>query len=286
MDEPPSDVRYAEPDFDLLPDGSPLPEVEPCELTPELLRAGILRSGCLLVRGLVDRSEAERLVKEIDRALVVRQGGDPSAPEGYYEAFEPGAPFDLAPERGWVSHAGGLWAADSPRLMYDVLEAFERGGLKRVIGGYLGEHPALSVNKCTLRKVTPDIRGGFEGSVWHQDGAFLGKVRALNVWLSLSHCGDQAPGLDIVPRRLDGVVPTGTEGAIFDWSVSQAVAEEAAGAVPILRPIFEPGDVLLFDELFLHATAADPEMPNTRYAVESWFFGPSAFPADYVPLAF
>ena len=53
----------------------------------------------------------------------------------------------------------------------------------------------------------------------------------------------------------------------------------------IMRPVFEPGDVLLFDELFLHATAAEPDMPNMRYAVESWYFGPSAFPAGYAPLA-
>jgi hypothetical protein len=139
------------------------------------------------------------------------------------------------------------------------------------------------VNKSTLRRVTPDVGKGF--SLWHQDGAFLGDVRALNVWLSLSRCGDVAPGLDIVPRRIDHVLPTGTEGAIFDWSVSQAVVEEAAGDVAIARPIFEPGDVLLFDDLCVHATAAEPEMPNPRYAIENWFFGPSGFPGNYAPLA-
>ena len=113
----------------------------------------------------------------------------------------------------------------------------------------------------------------------------MGEVNALNVWLSLSRCGDEAPGLDIVARRLDHVVPTGTEGAVFDWSASQAVAEEAAGDAGIARPIFEPGDALLFDELLLHATAAEPDMPNVRYAVESWFFGPSGFPPEYAPLA-
>ena len=52
-----------------------------------------------------------------------------------------------------------------------------------------------------------------------------------------------------------------------------------------MRPIFEPGDVLLFDELFLHATATSPEMDRPRYAVECWFFGPSAYPEGYAPLA-
>jgi len=105
------------------------------------------------------------------------------------------------------------------------------------------------------------------------------------VWVALSRCGDVAPGMDLVPRRLDGIAPAGTEGAVFEWSVSQAVAEEAAGEAGIVRPVFEPGDVLLFDELFLHATAATPEMTQPRYAVECWFFGPSAFPEGYAPLA-
>ena len=62
--------------------------------------------------------------------------------------------------------------------------------------GYLGEPPLLSVHKTTLRKADPSV-----GGAWHQDGAFMGDVRALNLWLSLSRCGDEAPGLDIVPRR-------------------------------------------------------------------------------------
>ena len=62
----------------------------------------------------------------------------------------------------------------------------------------------------------------------------MGDVRALNVWLSLSRCGDEAPGMDVVPRRLDHIVPTGTEGAMFEWSVSEQVAEEAAGETGVL----------------------------------------------------
>ncbi len=52
-----------------------------------------------------------------------------------------------------------------------------------------------------------------------------------------------------------------------------------------MRPIFDPGDALLFDEVFLHQTGSDPEMPNPRYAIESWFFGVSSYPTDYAPIA-
>jgi hypothetical protein len=274
-------ASFPEPDFDGLADG-PLPELEPAGLTPELLRAGILRDGAVLVRGLLDPALATGFAAEIERAFDARTalGAGGGAEEGYYEEFEPGPPVDLESEREWVTD-GGLWAADSPKLMFEMLEAFERSGLRAVIHGYLGETPAISIQKCTLRKVNPDT-----GTGWHQDGAFLGEVRALNVWVALSRCGDEAPGLDVVARRLDEIVPTGTEGAIFDWSVAPDVVERVAGPGGVVRPIFEPGDVLLFDEMNLHSTAADPSMPNPRYAIESWFFGLSGFPAEYVPLAF
>jgi hypothetical protein len=282
VESPPPRPGYPTPEPDGVMGASALPEVSAEALTPELLRAAILHSGSLLVRGLVPEQEASRLAEGIERAFAARDaalaGGSPD--EGYYEEFAPVPPYEFV-ERPWVAESGGVAGADSPRLMFQMLDIFDRAGLRSVITAYLGERPALSVQKCTLRKTEPS-----SGGEWHQDGAFLGDVRALNVWLSLSHCGDDAPGLDIVPRRLDHTAPTGTEGALFDWSVSPAVAEELAGDAGIVRPIFEAGDVLLFDELFLHKTAADPKMPNPRYAVESWFFGPSAYPGKYAPLSF
>jgi hypothetical protein len=278
-----AEASFPEPAFDRLPDrNGGLAGVAPGDVTPELVRAGILRDGCLLIRGLVDPAEAQQLAGEIDKSFAARDAeqaggeGDPA----FYSEFLPDPRFRESLGRDWVAGGGGLWAADSPRVLFRMLDTFERGRLLDVIGGYLGEPPVVSVQKCTLRRVDPDAGAG-----WHQDGAFMGDVRALNVWLSLSHCGDTAPGMDVIPRRLDGIVPTGTEGAIFDWSVSPQVIEETAGETGVLRPIFEPGDVLLFDELFLHSTAADPSMPNSRWAIESWFFGASAAPSDYSPLS-
>jgi hypothetical protein len=277
-------AEYPEPAFDRLPDrNGGLAGIPPDQLTPEVVRAGILRDGCLLVRGVLSRDDADHLVEQINAAFDARaalQAGR-AADAGYYHEFVPDPRF-LGEEGGrdWVAGGGGLWVADSPHLMFEMLACFDRAGLTRVINDYLGERPTISVQKCTLRKVDPDAGHG-----WHQDGAFMGDVRALNVWLALSRCGDESPGMDIVPKRLDRIVPTGTEGAIFNWSVSPQVAEEAAGETGILRPIFEPGDVLLFDELFLHSTAADPSMRKSRLAIESWFFGGSASPGEYAPLA-
>jgi hypothetical protein len=282
-DDPESDPSYPEPAFEQLPDrNGDLAGVAPEQLSPELIRAGILRDGCLLIRGLVDPDAALALAGDIDRAFEARDAsiGGGSGDPAFYNEFVPAPAFRASLGRDWVAGGGGLWAADSPRLLFEMLDTFDRAGLREAIRGYLGEPPVISVQKCTLRRVDPDAGRG-----WHQDGAFMGDVRALNVWLSLSRCGDEAPGMDVVPRRLDHIVPTGTEGAIFEWSVSEQVAQESAGEAGVLRPIFEPGDVLLFDELFLHSTAAEPEMPKSRWAIESWFFGASASPAEYSPLA-
>ncbi len=263
-----------------------LPVIAPQALTAEGARAAILAYGCVHVPGLVDPDTAARLADGIDRtfeacdaALEHKEAGRDR--EGWYAPFKPGPGYRLGGGRKWNREGGAIWAADSPRLMFDVLDTFERVGVQKLITDYLGQRPALSMNKSVLRRVSPKT----SGADWHQDGAFLGEgIRSLNVWLTLSHCGDVAPGMDVVPLRLEQIVETGTDGANFDWSVSPAVVEAVAGDAGVVRPIFEAGDALLFDHMFLHRTASDPAMSSDRYAVETWFFAPSAYPDDQVPL--
>jgi hypothetical protein len=259
------------------------------DLTPELLRRGILEHGSVHVRRAVPESRVEDLVHGIDRALSAAEdfasGRRDDAPP-WFEPFTPHASYpkvmnrQLWNRRSWVRESGGVWAADSPPMLFSFFDTLDYVGLKQLIATYLGERPALAIDKCTLRRVGLDT-----STDWHQDGAFLGGgIRTVNMWLSLSHCGRDAPGLDIVPARLDRIVETGTEGAKFGWSVGPGVVERVSAATPVSRPVFEPGDALFFDDLFLHRTAIDPSMSRERYAIETWFFAPSAYPEKYVPL--
>jgi hypothetical protein len=168
-------------------------------------------------------------------------------------------------------------------VLAELVDTIADVGLGRAINAYLGERPVLSVNKCTLRRVGAEPTN----ANWHQDGAFLGDgIRSVNVWMSLSHCGRDAPGLDIVPRRFDRVLETGTDGAIFPWTMGPGLIDRVSEGAPVCRPEFEPGDVLLFDDLFLHRTAADPAMTRPRHAIETWFFAPSTYPDGQIPLVF
>jgi hypothetical protein len=272
------------PDDESLTGESSVPEVSAEQLTAGQIQAAILRHGSILVRGLVDRASAESLADGIDKAFAARQAiaEGRRGNGGYYEELHPEPPNQPITHRGAVQDGGGLLAADSPRVAFEMFETFERAGLRQLVSDYLDEPPAISADKTTLRKATPDVPGA-----WHQDGKFLGDVNSLNLWLALSHCGDTAPGMDLVPRRLDHIVDAG----VGDQGFSRIVvpherAVELAGDNGIVRPIFEPGDAMFFDHLYLHQTASDPSMPNPRFAIESWFFGPSAFPSDYLALAF
>src|SRR4051812_16116996 len=123
MDGAPADPAFAEPAADRLPQADGLPDIAPADLTPELLRAGILRDGCLLVRGLVDREQALSFAAQIDRSFELRAAQDNggSAEPGYFEPFLPAPGYvDLA--RDWIRQGGGVLAVDSPLLAYEMFE--------------------------------------------------------------------------------------------------------------------------------------------------------------------
>lgn len=275
---------------DLTADVAEPPRVRPGDLSSDVLGSAIVNHGALHVEGFLRQEQVTSLVDGIDRAFAGRDrwGEDDTVDESPWFV-----PFVPSPEhmpavlsRQWVREGGGVWAADSPRVFARMLEAFDDLGLGEVIGGYLGERPAISMRKCTLRRCPADLAH----ADWHQDGAFLGHdVRSVNVWLALTTCGgdSDAPGLEYVPRRV-ALQETGTKGAYFEWSVgpdqiSEVVAETGSAVV---RPRFEAGDALLFDDRFLHRTAVAPSLGTDRYAIESWFFAPSTYPADQIPLVF
>ena len=120
-------------DFDQLPSNGGLIKVTADDLTPNCSQPAILPSGCLLIRGLIEEEEVTRLVAEIDSAYEARDALSiyESAVSDYFEPFVPDPRFDLAFDRAIVGSggAGGLWGVDSPPVMLDVLDAFERTGL-------------------------------------------------------------------------------------------------------------------------------------------------------------
>ncbi|MFZ9482330.1 MAG: phytanoyl-CoA dioxygenase family protein [Ilumatobacteraceae bacterium] len=266
---------------DLFPDATSIPEVDARDLTVAHVRSGVLRHGALIVRGVFDPEQVALLADDVRRAVASFDEKKRDDNPWYHPLEIDPRCTPLTPaDRHWTRSTGGCFAADSPRSMVHYLAALRANGLIDIVEGYLGERPALSVKKTTLREVPPR---GVQG--WHQDGAFLGEgIRTLNLWLALTRCGTDAPTMDMIPRRLHELAPAGVEGAAFDWSVSDTVAERVAGDRGIQRLHFEAGDIILFDEMNLHRTAVSPEMTSSRLAIEAWFFAPSCYPLPQLPV--
>lgn len=259
-----------------------IPETTPKALDAGLMARGIMNHGSLIVRGLLDPQTVEELKACVDHAIDAYD--QLASNQGCSEWFSPLRPCeqngDVRVARKWVRDGGGVLAGDSPKALFKLIRMLKQQAILPVIADYLGEPPALSLKKTTLRRVTPDSKGG-----WHQDGAFLGQgIRTLNLWIALSDCGVDAPSMDMIPARLDRIVPTGMDGADFGWSVGdKAILNGVVGHTPV-RLRFRAGDVIFFDEMNLHRTAADESMTSARHAIEAWFFAPSAYPLGQIPI--
>ena len=184
---------------------------------------------------------------------------------------------------GMMQKTGAVWTFLSPKVAYELMSCFSDLGLKELMAEYFEEQPCVSFLKSTLRRVEPLERP----ADWHQDGAFMGSnIKSLNLWIALTECGTgtSSPGMEIVPKRLDEVLPGGTNGAAFDWSVSQKSVREWFKDCPPERPHFNEGDAIFFDHLNLHATAYDENFTLPRYAIETWFFAQSYNAKNQIPV--
>jgi hypothetical protein len=275
---------------DLWP-GERVPELRPDQLTATSLHSAVQHHGSVIVRGLLTSGQVAPLVADIDRALAAhdaRIDDQPAADIAHW--YEPFTYDDVSPRAGKRSR-GSLMTVESPPALFDVLEMFESTGLRRLAHDYFGEPPALLARKGTLRRVSP---GTFAG--WHQDGAFMGEgIRSLNVWIALTDCGVDAPGLELIGRRVDRLLPTGN-GAFAEWGI-RAPDAVACGGDDIVCPTFAAGDAMMFDHFLVHHTAFAPGMTRDRHALETWLLAPSTYgamtrprqdgysPRDQIPLA-
>lgn len=277
---------------DTAPPAEPcVPEVAANALTADVLRAAIADHGALIVRNLFSTAETDTLIDMIDRVLEAcrspREVRSKLAspyfnPPGNLVSIMPNREKELADLRMFNGIVGAAMCVEAPTVAEALLQLFEAHGLKELIGGYLGEAPCLSVKKWVLRRNAP----AKDAAGWHQDGAFMGTdINTINMWLPLTTCGGEtgAPGMDVIPKRLYSIASS--EGADFDWSVSDEQIRSGAFKCQPQAPVFNAGDAFFFDHFYLHRTQFREDFTRHRYAIESWFFGTTTFPKSQIPVA-
>lgn len=255
-----------------------VPEIKAGQFSSALLGGAVQHHGALLIRNLLSDDQVADIRQLQD---VVKAEGQKEWPfnSPWYQPFDGGSRFEWE-LRHRTQNNGGNWLADSPLGMERVLEHLRSVGVIDAIAQHLGEQPAISLQKSTLRSVAP-VK---DNDGWHQDGSFLGdEVRTMNIWVALSPCGGNLPasGLELIPRRFDEIFSADPQLGRASLS-AELIAEIKRDCTPVV-PEFAPGDALMFDEKLLHRTAVGPHLTEVRYALESWFFAPSHTAPTYVP---
>jgi hypothetical protein len=271
-----------------------VPEVAAADFDADKLRSAMATSGSLIVRGLIDPEFCESYQQVVDEVLSACENPPPEKQANPAPATPfrnpPSALQSLVPaqelqnSRGFHRLSGSAMCVESATVCLQLMDLYERLGLKEILADYLQDTPCLSVKKWVLRRSKLPVNP----AGWHQDGAFMGAdINSINMWIPLSRCGGDtgAPGMDVIPRRLTDIVQTGSDEAIFSWSVGQdQLAAKQSDFQPV-SPVFNPGDAFFFDHFNLHRTQYRESFTALRYAIETWFFSSSNFPKNQIPLA-
>ena len=237
---------------------SGLPEIAGKDLTVIALASGLLYHGGLLVRGLYDTGQLRRLQAAAD----IDQAGDSKT-------------------------AGNLGC--SAHTLFELLDIYQESGLLDALRNYLGGSPLLFGERAKLRRHERE-RDKFAAIPWHQDAAFFGrKSYAVNCWAAVSSCGEDNPGLSIIPCRngeLRGWDPADGHAPLdYGRSLSAAAFDELVREYPPVDCVLQPGDAVIFDEMTAHQTLARPWQREEQLVTISWFFRAAGFPEWGTPLA-
>ncbi|MFK7977336.1 MAG: phytanoyl-CoA dioxygenase family protein [Halioglobus sp.] len=266
---------YADP----LPDmRQTIPEIEPEQLDAAMLGGAVAHHGALIIRGLLSSAQVAD-IRELQNEVRLHSDRGWPFKSPWYQPYEGNSKFEWQ-LRNRTQRRGGNWLADSPLGMQHVLEHLQSVGVVDAIAEHLGEEPAISLQKSTLRSVAPSK----DNAGWHQDGSFLGDdVRTMNIWVSLSDCGGSTPasGLEIIPHRFESTLEIDSENGRA--SLPTPLVDELLQKYSSVVPQFAPGDAVMFDEKLVHRTAIGEHLSQERYALESWFFAPSHTAPTYVP---
>ena len=159
------------------------------------------------------------------------------------------------------------------------------GDVGALCHAHLGTELVCDVDRCWVRRQYSPRRypPGHAPHSWHQDGAlgfdFLDAsatttgaalLSMLTCWIALTPCGIDAPGLELVDREIDTLLPL---AALADEAVRARHRERE-----FLRPALQPGDALAFNGGVLHRTHVRPDMERERTSLELRFFAAGRIP--------
>jgi len=220
--------------------------------------------------------------------------------EGSWQRFDAAVPADLAAR--WLAviddayrslpRDGADYVAESSSFRLRSIRAIEAcrvweelaEQVRRHCVKVLGPRLVIDVDECWVRRQYPPSSAPprHHPHAWHQDGALRfaffeqleaghvgtdgsGMLQMVTIWLALTPCGVDAPGLELIDEgvpRLVGVDELRDEAVATRWPPARRT-----------RPVLDAGDALVFEGDLVHRTHVEPSMTSTRTSIELRLFG-------------
>ena len=144
----------------------------------------------------------------------------------------------------------------------------------------LGGRVLCDLDQCWLRRQYAPSRypPAHKPHSWHQDGALgfnfgatpadgsaeNGLIPMVTLWIALTSCGQDAPGLETLPVRPPRLLKLS--------ELQREVSRRTTGGAGVWAPVLEAGDALLLEASTLHRTYVMPHMRQDRTSIEVRFF--------------
>lgn len=121
-------------------------------------------------------------------------------------------------------------------------------------------------------------------SPFHQDArAVPVGTKMLTCWIPLDCCGYDAPGLELLPKKLEENIPI-TKCPLTNHSKSEIDPKyvRSLNETGLWRPLFEAGDLMIFDGKTIHRTYLTDNMTKMRHSIEIRFFDRSCAEGEWL----
>ncbi len=105
---------------------------------------------------------------------------------------------------------------------------------------------------------------------FHQDVTNYQRAEFLNVWIPFETAGERSAGLELLPVALSEQLAVTNRGDSFHPAVEIEEAEvyDRFGRDALVRPVLDPGDVLIFNQHTVHRTFMPDGADLTRSSIE------------------
>lgn len=166
-------------------------------------------------------------------------------------------------------HTQNAWMR---RLLFWAFQTFTQSAAYRTYEELYGPRIVFPLLKCIARYQRPDHLASH--LPYHQDLDPTKDAHMMNTWVPLDRCGDVAPGLEAINVKVEELRPeiflSETRDKVGEdkWHRHNDFVTGKYGNYSLTRPIFEPGDGLLFDHFTMHRTYTDDGMTKGRMSVE------------------